>query len=130
MRKIITVAALVSLLGACQKKDDTVADPQQVSIVITTPTNGQVFHKGDTVHIKGAVNYITELHGYEVRITDTANGTIVYNTAQHVHSDKFTISEYWVDDLADAAALKLEVISIIDHDGTTARQSVLFTINP
>jgi len=122
--------AVALLLQACQKKDNTVATPAQVNISISSPVNGQTFHSSDTVLIKADVSYPTELHGYEIKITDTATGLILFDDAQHVHNDHFSINEQWNDKPSQAATLKMEVIAEVDHDGNTATKTVLFKYQP
>lgn len=127
---ISLLVAVLMLLQACQKKDNTVATPSQVNISISSPVNGQTFHANDTVMIKADVSYATELHGYEVKITDTSTGLVLYDDAQHVHNDHFSISERWNEKPSTAATLKMEVIAEIDHDGNTANKSILINYKP
>ena len=53
MKPLLCAAVFVTtILSACQKKDDTVADPLKVTTNISTPTLNQTYHSGDTVFRK------------------------------------------------------------------------------
>lgn len=117
---IITLL-LLSVIG-CQKKNDAAPDASKVNITINAPQNGQTFRGGDTVYINASVNYDGQLHGCEVKIVDTVSGFVLYDEAQHVHSDKFVIDDKWFNDLTSSVALKVSVIAYIDHNGNDVKQ--------
>jgi hypothetical protein len=128
MRKAI-YAAMV-LFAACQKKADMVPDASKVTMDIQSPNPGQTFRSGDTVYIKAGLIYQGELHGYEVKIVDTASGFIVYDNARHVHTDRFDINDKWVCTTTQPSGLKLIIIANIDHNGEVAQKEMMFEINP
>lgn len=117
------------LITSCQKKDDTVPDVNKVAMSVASPQPGQTFHAGDTVFIQATVTYPGELHGYEVKITDSS-GMVVHDLAQHVHDDHFIINDKWVPAAGTAAALKLSITASIDHDGEDARKELDFVVKP
>ena len=129
-KKIIIPLAVLTSLSSCQKKVDTVPDANKVVMNITSPQAGQTFHNGDTVYIKATVNYPGELHGYEVKVVDTASGFIVYDEAQHIHDDKFVIDDKWVGTATQLTTLKLSISAIVDHNGDDARKELNFQIVP
>lgn len=118
------------MVGGCQKTNSVVADPARVKIAITTPADGQTFTSKDTVYISGSVQYDGEMHGYEVTITDTATGFIVYDEAQHVHTDHFEINGKWTTTVTKPVVFRMVVASSIDHGGDTASRELYFTIKP
>jgi hypothetical protein len=120
----------LTLLCACQKKDDMAPDANKVVMNITSPRAGQTFRSGDTVFIKATVNYPGELHGYEVKVVDTTTGFIVYDVARHIHDDKFVIDDKWVSSASQPTTLKLSIIAEIDHSGDDARKDLSFQIVP
>ena len=126
---IFIITATLGLFG-CQKKDTTTPDVAKVTFNITSPQPAHVYRTGDSVHINATVTYPSELHGYELRITDTTTGYIVYDNAQHVHSDHFDINETWATSGNSAQILKLELITDIDHNGTEAKTTVFFSYMP
>jgi hypothetical protein len=121
---IAGIFAATILFAACQKKDNTPADPDKVNIAWTQPYDGQEYHKGDTVFINSDITYSTELHGYEISITDSATGTVYFADDEHVHGDHFSINEFWVDTLSSPAKLKVQLTVEIDHDGHEASKSL------
>ena len=125
---ITLIAGLV--IAGCQKKDEVAADPSKVNFQISSPTNGQTFHVNDSVLIKGNIDYPSELHGYEVKIVDTVTGTIIYDQANHVHSDKIVIDNSWTASATQPTELKLTVITYIDHDNHTAQKDLKIKIVP
>ena len=130
--KIINMLAIPGLLSlaACQRSDDVTPDANKVAIVITNPTEGQTFHRGDTVFMNAAVQYVSELHGYELTITNVANNAVLFDEDDHVHDDHFTISNYWVDTLSQPADLKINLTAEIDHNGNEADKSILIKTQP
>lgn len=128
--RILLILVFCALAGSCQKSNTAVADPARVKIAITTPADGQMFTSKDTVHISGSVQYEGEMHGYEVTITDTATGIIVYDEAQHVHTDHFEINGKWTTTVTKPVVFRMVVASSIDHGGDTARKELYFTMTP
>jgi hypothetical protein len=120
----------VFLLTACQKKDNTVADPAQVKIAITSPVQGQILHNNDTLYINSQVSYASELHGYEVMVLDTVSGFVLYDEVQHTHTDHFVIGDKWLVSVTKVTTLKLVVIANIDHNGLNARKELTIVVQP
>lgn len=130
MKRVGFLMLAITVLAACKQKNNNIVDPAQVSIDIAAPLQGQTFSKGDTININASINYPTELHGYEVKITDTTTGFVVYDDAQHMHDNHFTIADKWVNASADSEGLKLQIIAEIDHDGNIAQKEVNFGYIP
>jgi hypothetical protein len=130
MKAIIAALLVCTTLAACQKTDGVTPDPAKVTISISSPLAGQIFHSGDTVYINANVTYPSELHGYEVKITDTNSGFIVYDDAEHIHDDHFTISDKWPCTTSLPLGLKLELIANIDHTGDEADKAISFVCTP
>ena len=132
MRPIyLAITAGIVMISSCQKKSNKTATAADLKITIASPTAGQVYHTGDSVHISASISYPTELHGFELRIIDSATGTILSDTAQDVHNDHFDITQVWIDTaIHTATTLKLEVVGEIDHTGTSASKELYFKIQP
>jgi hypothetical protein len=121
---------LTLCITSCQKKDNTLIDASQVVINISSPQQNQTYHMGDTIQINADVTYPTELHGYEVKITDTVTGFIVYDDAVHVHDDHFSIQDKWVNTATQPQNLKLQLIALLDHNGDDATKNLNFYYKP
>jgi hypothetical protein len=117
MKPNIMIAALfITGICACQKNDTPPANAT-VAITLNNPQDGQVFHTGDTVFVNADISYPGELHGYEVKITDTASGLIIYDNPLHVHDDHFTVQEQWINTSTKPLGLKLEMITALNDNG-------------
>ena len=130
MKQTLIILVLALTFSACQKKDTTTPDAANVTISITAPVAEQLFRRGDTVHINATVSYPSELHGYELKIVDSATGNILYDEDEHVHNDHFDINSTWVDTATTAATLKLELTVEVDHNGTEATKTIYFDYVP
>jgi len=130
MKQRIIAVCSVLLLAGCQKEDKTPVQPSQVSATITSPYEGQVVRKGDTLNIEADISYVSRLHGYVLRLVNTATNDVVYMTEEHEHSDKFSIREKWVDTLTAPATLALRITTEITHDGDTTMNQLLFSSQP
>jgi hypothetical protein len=123
MNRIILIALIAIAITACQKNNNTAPDASKVSITISSPQEGAVYHSGDTVHIIAAVTYPSELHGYELTITDSV-GNVVYDLDDHVHDNHFEIDSSWVITGTQPGPLKLKLEAEIDHNGNSAEKTV------
>lgn len=132
MRPIyLAITTGILMMCSCQKKSNKTTTPADMTITIASPTAGQVYHTGDSVHVNASISYPTELHGFEVRIIDSATGTILSDTAEDVHNDHFDITQVWIDTaIHTATTLKLQVTGEIDHTGTSASKELYFKIQP
>ena len=131
MKLIATISGLTLIaLCSCQKKDTTPVQTDKVSITFNSPAEGQVYHKGDTIIINAAVSYISELHGYELKLIDKSNNQTLFMTDEHSHTDKFNISTVWADTISAATTLKLELAVEVDHDGNTSTKEINLQSQP
>jgi len=129
MKSIIPIF-LIILCCACQKKSSAPPDPGKVTITITSPTQGSIYRAMDTIAIVADVAYTDEMHGYEVKVTDSATGDILYDKAEHTHTDHFAIAEKWQPGIAKELTLKLTITAAVDHSGVDARKVLTFKLKP
>lgn len=129
-RKLIISLALLIVLAACQKKDNTPAQPDKISININTPANGTNFRKGDTISVNADISYISQLHAYEVSIKNKSTNEVVFDEYEHVYTDKFSINTSWVDSLQEETDLTMQVIIQIDHDGHQSTKELTLHSKP
>lgn len=120
----------VLLLGACQKNEAIEPDPAKVSMQISSPLPGQVYRSGDTVRLRAEVRYPGQLHGYELRLVDSATGTVVHDIARHTHADSFSVDAYWVSAAVRPATVKLILTASIDHESNEGRSEFSFYVRP
>ncbi len=131
MKQLISfiLITILATMSSCQKKDTTVAQPDKVVITVASPANGSIYRKGDQVVINAAVSYVSQLHGYSLKITDST-GRELYYYDEHVHSDKVDISKTWTDTLSSNTGLQLEIIAEIDHNGNENKTQISFQSQP
>ncbi len=126
MKQSILFITIILFAISCQKKDSTTPDAAKVTIGISSPTRGQAFRVGDTTHIHATVSYPSELHGYELTVTDSATGNVLFDADEHVHDDHFDIDQTFVYADTVAATLKLDLTVEIDHNGNQKDTSLYF----
>lgn len=126
---IITIIS-TTILFSCQKKDVDGYDSNKLSVTINKPTETQVFKKGDTVFISGNTTYISQLHGYSIKISNKASGETYLDMDEHLHDSSFDIATYWVDTLSQPAELILNLTVEVDHDGNEESKIINFKSQP
>lgn len=126
----IIIAGMVLLTSACQKKDETPAQPDELTVNIVSPTPGQTIKYGEVLDINATVSYISQMHGYVVKIVDQDNGQVYYETEGHVHGDYFVVTEKWTDTVKHDVKLQLKLTAIIDHENNYKTEQVSFNSQP
>ncbi len=127
----IVVLAIASLSYiSCRKKSVPAENPSAVGITVQSPLKGQLYRKGDTVNMSFSVTYTGELHGYYVQLIDTATENIMYESAEDIHDDHFSVQLQWVDTCTQAKNLQLIINANLDHVGTEAADTVWIATMP
>ena len=58
------------------------------------------------------------------------DGTVIFETEGHSHSDKITVEEYWTDTLSNTTNLNLVLTAVVDHDENQKIAKVAFKSQP
>lgn len=124
----ICIGLLTGLLS-CQKKENVPATTEDVTMVVTSPKEDELFKSGDTVNIAGSISYNGQLHGYITRIID-AKGTLLFENEGHTHGGNIAVNEQWVNNLNYTTDLTLELITVIDHNENKKMVKVDFKSQP
>ncbi len=127
--QVITFLLLLTLLCACNKKKNT-ASSTDVTINVVSPLYGATYHIGDSVLVAASVSYDGILHGYEVLVTDSSTGAVIYNVANHIHTNSFKIHAAFAVYATASNVLKLVINTQIDHSGKNVNKIVYFKCNP
>ena len=127
--QIITVVLLFIFLQACSKQNKT-ASSTDVTINVKSPIYGATYHNGDSVLVAASVSYDGILHGYEVLVTDSSTGAVIYNVANHIHTNSFEIHAAFAVYATTYNVLKLVINTQIDHSGKNVNKIVYFKCNP
>ena len=130
MRFFLNLVLATVVFSSCQKNNNVPAQPDKVSINIISPTANHRYKKGDTVQIKADVSYISQLHGYQIRLIDSATGFAVYDIDGHVHGSNVSVDEKWVDTLSVSRTLKIQIMAILDHDQNASVKEVVVYSQP
>ncbi|MBL7712118.1 MAG: hypothetical protein JNL13_06630 [Chitinophagaceae bacterium] len=124
---ILLLLTLSVTLPSCQKKDIDAPDQEKLTLQISKPAEAQAFRQNDTVWILAKAAYVSQLHGYALQLTDTANKTVYLDITEHVHGSSFDIDTFWVNTAKAGSALQLQLTAEIDHEGNEKTSSVHFT---
>lgn len=117
-------------IGACQKNNSTAPDAAKVAIAFAAPLPSTTYRMGDTVHIAATITYTGQMHGYELKLTDSATGSILMDEVKHAHSNKLDVQTTWVPTGNAGLVLKLTLFATVDHQGINAEKSVTFHYQP
>lgn len=121
---------ICTMLFSCQKKDVEGFDSKNLSISVSKPFEAQTFKKGDTVFIKGSIEYISQLHGYSIKLSNKGTNESYLDKEEHLHDSSFEINSFWVDTLSKNADLLLEITVEADHDGHEQTKSISLISKP
>jgi len=127
---LLPAIALFSLvaLNACKKDEHDHGN--EATIEITSPTEGQQFHNGETVTIKATLTGKEALHGWKIEIRKKSDGTVLFSDDDHDHATTLTVEKTWVNTVTDHADLIVEVFAQLDHDGAKSSKTVNIHAHP
>lgn len=127
---LLPAIALFSLvaLNACKKDDHDHGN--EATIEITSPTEGQQFHNGETVTIKATLTGKETLHGWKIEIRKKSDGTVLFSDDDHDHATTLTVEKTWVNTMTDHTDLIVEVFAQVDHDGAMSSKTVNIHAHP
>jgi len=116
------------MMNACKKDDHDHGN--EATITISSPTEGQQFHNGETVTIKATLTGTESLHGWKIEIRKKSDGTVLFSEDEHDHATTFTLEKTWTNNLTEHTDLILEVFAQLDHDGLATSKTVNFHAHP
>lgn len=119
MKRLFILCLSLCIASSCQK-DKSHEINNQTNISISSPTEEQIYTRGDTVFIKAAITSVSGIHGYTTSIySDT--GEELYKIEEHAHGKNVAVDKYWVykTDLQNVGDLQLVINAIINHEGET-----------
>lgn len=119
MKKILVGASLLLSITACHKEEQVNA-----TISITSPLEMDTLAFGDTLKLTGTVTGTGEMHGYSVSILNLLSGATVYSQAYDIHSDTYTVSDSWINDVLDTSIVQATIDVIKDHEGNHEMKSI------
>jgi hypothetical protein len=128
---ISTILVSSIALTACKKdKHDDHDDHEDHATALITITNPQ---ENDTIQgnftITGSIAGTANLHGYQVTVKKALNDSIIYQSSTDEHTTNFTINQAVTNPFTVYTPLKLEVVTVLDHDGNTESKTVHFVVH-
>ncbi len=138
MKPFIKRAALAAILAffitSCSKKEQNPSpsnNPAEKAVFdIQSPKEGTVFNIGDTVWLKGTVTTQDDLHGYDVKITNTTAQSVVFFGGDHLHGNTIVLNSFWVNNVKSPSEMVFELAIAKNHSGDIERQLVNFHCHP
>lgn len=138
MKPFIIIAALAAILTffitSCSKKEQNPSpssNPAEKAVFnIQSPKEGTIFNLGDTVWLKGTVTSTGDLHGYDVKITNTTSQSVVFFGGDHLHGNTIVLNAFWVNNVKSSSEMVFELAIAKNHSGDIERQRVNFHCHP
>jgi hypothetical protein len=128
MKTLITALFSLLLFSSCKKHDHdhdhSSSGEVTAEINILSPTQGNVYKKGDNIALEADVLGSGELHGYAVYIKTTDTDSVVFNHIAHSHGKSFQIRQNYVNNLSRTVDLKVTYEVAITHSGKTTVKEV------
>lgn len=129
MHKIF-ILLVPAISVSCHKKSTHTDDAPNVVITIQEPVLHQIYHKDDTLWVRGSAANTSELHGYEVTIRNTNTNQYHLDQGYHTHGSSFTFEEFWKVHVSDTNVLEVEIKVDADHSGNFITKKVQVTAYP
>src|SRR5215208_4677545 len=106
MKNIFSLTALVISVAflSCTKHQGDVEEHIPTAILsFSNPTEGAVYHNGDSVSIEGKGVSTESAHGYDISIRKANDTTVYYFQHIHDHNDTLIINQKWKNSLTEPA---------------------------
>lgn len=120
---LITFTLGILFVGTSCKKHH---EPVTATLTLLEPQPGDTIAAGDSLHMHGTVVGSGELHGYSLTLTNLTTNQVVFSGSTTNHATSYAFDEHWVNMIGATSNMKLSLIVNLDHDGTTASQSLEF----
>jgi hypothetical protein len=118
---LVGLATSLVLVSSCKDDDDDKVTPTptptpDATITFATPTEGQVYHLGDTIKINGNLTTKAAFHGYRIAIRNHEDQTEYSYKSGSGHGTNFNFEHSWVNTLTDSTELDIEIVALLDHE--------------
>ena len=126
---LIAIMAVCCLIG-CRKKENITEATTHLTVNIISPTVGATFKKGDTVLVKAHITNDVSLHGYEVKVLNTSQNSVVFDSASHSHAADIQVQYRFVATGDSVANWTIQLITTLDHSSDPIITERLCTYRP
>lgn len=127
MKSKIFIAAIIMVAAfqSCKKDKHSEGAP---TITIMAPLDDTTFGFADTISIKATISHDTEMHTYKVLARQTEDNSVVVIKDEHNHSKNINIDTWFFPNLSEHKHYYI-IVEAEDHDGNTAKDSVMIHID-
>ena len=117
---------------SCEKDEahhDDVSDSIKPTVVISTPSNLQMYNNGDTIKIKGLVSDAS-LHELMVKIVKDSDNSVLYSETIYAHDlTTYALNSNWKSAVTDHTNASVIVVAE-DHNSNVGSDTVKIHIMP
>lgn len=119
---VLLTLLLISCFYSCKHEHDE--DVQHPVITLTSPSDQQLFHPGDTLFIKGNVTDNHDLHELIILLTRNEDGDTLLNFMPIIHGLKeYTIDTFHIVNETGHVHYTLSVTAY-DHDNNSSNRTL------
>lgn len=123
MKHLFVIACLLAIT-ACSKSDSNGGDNALPTLMLNTPTNGQVFTGGSAVNITASISDDTRLAEVHVHISDQATGQLLIDIHRYPDAAAYSLNETF--QVQSGLSYAINVIAI-DRAGKSIGHKVVIT---
>ena len=129
---VLSLAA--TQLISCEKEDDhqhndDASDKVKPTVVISTPSNLQMYNNGDTVKIRGLASDAS-LHELMLKIVKDSDNSVLYSETIYAHDlTTYALNSNWKSAVTDHTNASVIVVAE-DHNSNVGSDTVKIHIMP
>lgn len=130
MKRLFFLISIISatVLYSCKKDDNHNHNEGAPKITIMAPTDDATFGFTDTITIKASISHDIEMHTYKVWARQTEDNSEVLIKYEHDHSESINIDTWFYPNISSHKHYYI-IVEAEDHDGNTAKDSVMIHID-
>src|SRR5688572_24358752 len=118
---------LVIGFSACEKhRFDKIPVTEPYILYFDSPLKDATFSTGDSIKISGMAIYKQSIHGYDIKLREVNDTSLLYFTHIHDHNDTLHINHTWKNNLTGSRNIEAEIIIYLDHDGNIGSKKTSF----
>jgi hypothetical protein len=129
-KTLIIALAIISISFTACKDDEEASVVPSVEFHFSNPEANKKYGQGDTVFIMGMLHWENELHGYELRLTNTTKDSVVFTAHAHEDTKMLNVSQIWINNVTEHSDMTLTIDALTDHDGAKQSKDIDFHCHP
>ena len=132
LKAVIVLSLLLAQLISCKKDEahhDDVSDSIKPTVVISAPSNLQMYNNGDTVKIRGLASDAS-LHELMLKIVKDSDNSVLYSETINAHDlTTYALNSNWKSAVTDHTNASVIVVAE-DHNSNVGSDTVKIHIMP